>query len=220
MKIKLKENELKHIIEESVKRLLKEYYRGPIYHATNIYGLYYMSLTNTLEPSGDDREGEGDGYNEKRHINYDDFICFTRDKNFNIAQDREQVSSILTFNTEKLMKLRNGRLYPVNWANCKNNTNGYNEAEERFYIDKIYPLSEYVEKIEIIINENDLCNDSSLVDYASEGYRDKDDYIYDIYEKFEEKYEDEKELLKNFNLYFIKLILKSPLGKKIAIINN
>lgn len=218
MKIKISENELKHIIEESVKRLLKEYYRGPVYHATNIYGLYYMSLTNTLESTDDSRGG--DGYDEKRHVNYDEFICFTRDKHFNIARDRGQVSCILTFDSEKLMKLRNGRLYPVNWANCKNNiNNGYNEAEERFYIDKIHPLYEYVDKIEIIINEGELCNDSSLLDNAGYEYRDNDKYICDMYEKFEEKYEDEEELFKNFNLYFINLILESPLGKKATIVN-
>lgn len=218
MKVRLNENELKHIIEESVKRLLKEYYRGPIYHATNIYGLYYMSLNNTLEPSSDWR-GLGDGYDEKRHVNYDEFISFTRDKNFNIARNRGQVSCILTFDSEKLMKLRKGRLYPVNWENCKSNTDGYNEAEERFYIDKVHPLSEYVEKIEIIINENELCNDNSITDFAAYGDREKDDDIYAIYEKFEEEYEDEEELLKNFNMYFINLILKSPLGNKISIIN-
>jgi hypothetical protein len=218
MKVRLNEIELKHIIEESVKRLLKEYYRGPIYHATNIYGLYHMSLSNTLETS-DDSRGD-DGYKEKRHVNYADFICFTRDKNFNIARDREQVSAILTFDTEKLMKIRNGRLYPVNWGNCKNsNNNGYNEAEERFYIDKIYPLSEYVEKIEILIKENEISNDSSLADYASEGFRDGDDYIYNTFEEFSEKYEDEEELYKNFNMYFINLILKSLLGNKVSIIN-
>jgi hypothetical protein len=201
--IRLNETKLRKIITESIKTILKEHYRGKLYHFTTLAGLFGMAKTNKLDSS----YGAGfreDGYEETRKVNNDTFICFTRNSRYDITKtyDAVLITCRLTFDADKLMSIRGAKLYPVNWKG-EESMGEYSESEERLYVDSITPLSSFVESIDIVFNEYALNNDYSL------AYFDCDDE--DVCDM-----EDVSEM----NKEVIRRILKSPLGPKIKISNT
>lgn len=199
--IRLNETKLRKIITESIKTILKEHYRGKLYHFTTLAGLYGMANTNKLESSyGDDFRD--DDYVQTRKVNNSTFICFTRDGRYDITQSKGEglISCRLTFDADKLMSIRGAKLYPVNWGGEKT-MGAYSESEERLYVSGITPLSSFVESIDIVFNEYTLNNDESVLDYVDED-------MYDMEETSE------------INKEVIRRILKSPLGPKIKISNT
>lgn len=166
---KLNENELKYIIKETV-NLLTEHYHGDLYHFTTLPLLYSICKQNNLIPDKPDnivinRKGTttDDGYSY-------DSICFTRDKNYNIRNGYD-ITCRLTFDADKLMKIRYAKLYPINYSG-KMKMNHHNEAEERLYGVCIEPLHEYVKCIDIFVNNLNAYSNTDLEDEFYEKYYD------------------------------------------------
>ena len=189
-------------ITEAVKSILKENYHGEIYHFTTLPMLYCIVRDNSLIPDRPDQEqfinyprkGTRDEYGD---IN--PFLCFTRNKNYNI-RDGACVYCKLTFDADKLMNLRNAKLYPVNWSG-KTKMNNPSEFEERLYNTDIYPLDKYVERIDIFVK--DIAGD------MEDGGNDLEDKLYDIYaQKYPNKNDDE--IIAMCRYYMINTIVNNP----------
>ena len=204
---------LEHKIKSTVKSVLKEYvnrtnitlnenYHGEIYHFTTLPMLYCIVRDNSLIPDRSDQEqfinyprkGTRDEYDE-----VNPFLCFTRNKNYNI-RDGACVYCKLTFDADKLMNLRNARLYPVNWSG-KTKMNNPSEFEERLYNTDIYPFDKYVERIDIFVK--DITGD------MEDGGNDLEDELYDLYtQKYPNKNDDE--IVAMYRYYMINTILNNP----------
>jgi hypothetical protein len=165
MKFKISESQ----IREAIKAVLTEHYHGVLYHYTTLQGLYGMICENRLKAEysdgedgrrdrrrRDNREAELDNvYNQSRVLDESGaempYICFTRDKSFNIRQSFGAFCR-LTFDADALMKIRGAKLVPYNYFGNKFNSSNRYEAEERLYCSEgIYPLDKFVEGIEIVI---------------------------------------------------------------------
>ena len=194
--IKLTESDVRKIVNKCIRRIINESYRGTLYHFTTLPSLYWILQQNNL--IGDYSDEFCDYRKGTYDREYDEpykFICFTRDKNYNIR--KSGVVCRLAFDSEKLMQLRNARLYPVNWSR-KPKINNANEAEERLWDVNIYPLDKYLERIDIIIN--DLSNfDDGCNDYVDELY----DRYYDSYYA---KYPDAED--KDFSEFLAKKLIE------------
>ena len=184
------------------KALLNEYYKGEVYHYTTLPLLYSILKQNNLIASRSDnyyprnngyRQGS---YNPKTGKLWD-IICFTRDKAYNIRSGYG-VNCRLVFDTDELMKIRNARLYPVNFSN-QAKINNSNEAEERLYGVNITPLNKYVKRIDIFI--------SNFATFG-DGCTDLEDKLYDkYYDVFFEKHPNANN--HEFYSYIGKKLLKS-----------
>ena len=198
-------------IRKSNKRQLKpsinESYNGPLYHFTNLANLYSIVKGDKMLPSyGTDNQGSNthDGVNINRKKANRKFICFTRDKNYNIKQDLGEVICKLTFNADELVNIRNARLYPVNWPyySNKNIASKYNfsigreEAEERLFVDILEPFSKYVKRIDIYTENID---DDDTIEYYMEP---------DFFDEVEELYGDTE--TRTVNIHIINEIISTP----------
>jgi hypothetical protein len=164
--------------------------------------LYCIVRDNSLIPDRSDQEqfinyprkGTRDEYGD---IN--PYLCFTRNKNYNI-RDGACVYCKLTFDADKLMNLRNARLYPVNWSG-KTKMNNPSEFEERLYNTDIYPFDKYVERIDIFVK--DITGD------MEDGGNDLEDELYDLYtQKYPNKNDDE--IVAMYRYYMINTIVNNP----------
>lgn len=165
-KIILNERGLNKIISESIKSMLVEHYHGSLYHFTTLPLLYsILSDNNLISEKTDDYQASRSGvyYNSP-------FLCFTRDKNYNIRSDYG-ISCRLEFDADELMTLRNAKLYPVNWGN-KIKMGNSSEFEERLYNVNIFPLDKYVKKIDIFINDLSSYSATELEDELYDEYYD------------------------------------------------
>lgn len=165
------------------KSQLNEAYNGPLYHYTNLASLYSIIKSNKMigaEPYSarrDELEIQRKGAKQRP------FICFTRDKQFNIKKGLDEVVCVLTFNAEKLLTIRNARLYPVNFFSGNNELFKSNnplryraESEERLFVDCIAPFDKFVERIDIFTNNIDV--DDSIDDYLSDEEYEQIENIY------------------------------------------
>lgn len=167
MKFKISESQLR----EAIKAVLTEHYHGVLYHYTTLQGLYGMISENRLKAEYSDGEnGRRDRRRDDKRAELDSvykrervldesgiempYICFTRDKNFNIKKSLGAFCR-LTFDADTLMKIRGAKLVPYNYFGNKFNSSNRYEAEERLYCSEgIYPLDKFVNGIEIIITPN------------------------------------------------------------------
>lgn len=107
------------------------------------------------------------------------------------------------FDAEKLMQIRNAKLYPVNWCK-KPKFNKSSEAEERLWGVNVYPLDKYVERIDIIV--------SDIGDYSNFPH-DLDDEFYDKYwDSFSKKYPNASD--EEFNRFVGKKMLQGIMRMK------
>ena len=162
---------------------LCEAYNGPLYHYTNLASLYSIIKSNKMigaEPYSARRD-ELDL--QRKGAKQRPFICFTRDKQFNIKKGFDEVVCVLTFNAEKLLTIRNARLYPVNYFSGNNELFKSNnplryraESEERLFVDCIAPFDKFVERIDIFTNNIDV--DDSIDDYLPDEEYEQIENIY------------------------------------------
>lgn len=184
-----------------MKRVLKEYYKGPLYHYTTLPLAYSIMQDNCLNADVPACE-----FWETK----EDCVCLTRDKNYNL-RGQEGIVVRFTFDGDSLMNIRHGKLKPFNWHSLDpHNTWGpeLSEKEERFYAN-IEPFDRYVEAIDIYI-------------YNLGGYHDTD--IEDeMYEEIEEENPNlsESEIGKRINEWFLNEVQKmSNFQGKINIYNK
>lgn len=199
---RLDKSQLRRIVMESVRSVMNESYRGPLYHFTTLPLLYCILRDNCLTCDYSDefcdyRKGTCDDYGYPLPS-----LCFTRDKNYNIREDCGVVCRFV-FDAEKLMQIRNAKLYPVNWCK-KPKFNKSSEAEERLWGVNVYPLDKYIERIDIIV--------SDIGDYSNFPH-DLDDEFYDKYwDSFSEKYPNASD--EEFNRFVGKKMLQGIMRMK------
>ncbi len=181
---------------------LSEAYNGPLYHYTNLASLYSIIKSNKMIGAYPDSVRNDELTLQRKGAKQRPFICFTRDKHFNIKKDLDEVICLLTFNAEKLLTIRNARLYPINYFSGNNeyfkpkNPLRYRaESEERLFVDCIAPFDKFVERIDIFTNNIDV--DDSIEDYLTD----------EEYEQIENIYGDTE--IESVNKYVINQIVNS-----------
>jgi hypothetical protein len=162
---------------------INEAYNGPLYHYTNLASLYSIIKSNKMIGTGPHSVRKDELTLQRKGANQKPFICFTRDKQFNIKKGLDEVICVLTFNAEKLLTIRNARLYPINYFSGNNehfkqkNPLRYRaEAEERLFVDCITPFDKFVERIDIFTNNIEI--DDSVNDYLSDEEYEQIENIY------------------------------------------
>ena len=192
-------------------KILNEHYHGPLYHYTVLPHLYnilennivYCNLSDNVQPY---RRGTVD--NETG--DYYPFICLTRNKDYNIRLGYG-VQCRLTFDSDKLMRLRYAKLYPINWSNIPKIDN-ISEFEERLYNTDIYPLDKYVERIDIFIDNLDEDASTDL----------EDELYHQLYGQFKKDYPhaSDNEYTAYINQYMIDKIINNRMFKDKIIVHD
>ena len=162
---------------------LSEAYNGPLYHYTNLASLYSIIKSNKMDGTGPHDVRDDEVALQRKGAKQRPFICFTRDKRFNIKKGADEVICLLTFNAEKLLTIRNARLYPINYFSGNNEyfkskspLRYRAESEERLFVDCIAPFDKFVERIDIFTNNIDV--DDSLDGYLTDEEYEQIENIY------------------------------------------
>ena len=157
-RIKLTENDLNRIVTESVKQILKETYKGDLYHFTNLEGIYGILEDDCLSVVIDADE-------EKEVVclsrTGNPYLGYTPNTNYNlifrITLDTEKMSSSIRGMKIKPWASNNPRTYKIG-----NEFSSASDYEERAY-KSITPLHEYCKSIDVFpLHKNDRFDDRQI----------------------------------------------------------
>lgn len=185
------------ITEEQLNRLnkilLKEYYKGDLYHSTTLSHLYSILKENCIYTN----EDCDDVYGTKGT-----FVSLSRTGNPKLCFKKTSIPCVICIDAEKLMlRTRNAKLKPFNFFHNDSNISKHKhfEFEERFYGD-IHHLSGLIKSIDIYVE------DINKMDY---DYCDDTEYAYEDLQNNGIEATD-----KNINMWFIEHIMNDfPLFK-------
>ena len=161
--------------------MLNENYHGEIYHFTSLIQASWIVDDDCISSHLAMSDECGRGYREdaRKYVDSETpFISFTRDKNYHI-QGNNRTIVCFVFDGDSIQNIRNARLYPYAY-----NTDNRGESEERIFGVDIYPLHNYLKRIEITISDKEYS-------WASDRNFDEEGELYD---EFSERFPDLNDL--------------------------